>query len=67
LVGAAHVPSPDVRSGLRPPLTPRRRRFAILAALAGEAGSRDVGSPDPAHEPARIGGADPGRGFVMPL
>jgi len=37
--------SPDIRSGLRPPLTPRWRRFAILAALASEAGSHGTGNP----------------------
>jgi len=42
LRGAARAPSPDVRHGLRPPLTPRRRRFAILAALASEAGFRGL-------------------------
>jgi len=44
-VGLAHAPSPDVRFGLSPPLTPRWLRFAILAALASEAGSRGTGKP----------------------
>jgi len=51
LLGAARAPSPDVRCGLRPSLTPRRRRFAILAALASEAGSRDTGSPSLSSKP----------------
>jgi len=42
--------SPDIRSGLRPPLTPRWRRFAILAALASEAGSHGTGNPSRINE-----------------
>ena len=40
---------PDVRLGHPwPRLSPRRLRFALRAALTGEAGSRSTGTPGPA-------------------
>jgi len=54
LLGAARAPSPDVRYGLRPSLTPRRPRFAILAALADEACS---GLPVPRRRTFATGSA----------